>query len=184
MTDQPVHDQTPSDQPADIGSASPSDVALAYRAASTNWAIGVFEIIFAAALAGFLFWAGSQTADEIHHRFFEGRLSYADWLTIHPRLNGFGTAILLFGVLPGAIYIACGFKLKRLVHRAGLVAAGLAVVQSFVLAGLLTMRLGSVFAAADPPAMTMSVLAIGTPIAALFYIARCSWAVWQLRYRP
>lgn len=188
MVDQPENtDASDADSSESVAGAAidePSNGShAANRAAGIAWAVGLIEIIFATVMAAFLFWAANQSLDDLYRSYFHESLAYRDWLLIHPKLTGFAIAVILLGVLPGVVYLVAGYSLKHSVAKAAMFVATLAILQSFVLTGLLVMRLGHAFGKADPAAMSMSVLAIGTPIAVLLYTARCSWTVWRLRYR-
>jgi len=103
------------------------------------------------------------------------QVSFEQVVAVHSSLGGATVMLLALGVAPGVAYLVAAVGISRGRPAARFVAMTLLATQVLVLSGLLLFQSVNAITAASPPALTLNVLALGTPIAALLFALRCLW---------
>lgn len=147
------------------------------RAARLLQFVGVLEIIFfGLATVAVLRAAGTSPAELVH--ITGANLSLEQLQTVHPHLKTFAMILALSGLVPGSLLLICSIGVRRGMSIAAVVAIVLAGTQLFALGGILIRQVMVAITQGEPAAMTMNVLALGTPMALLVFVIR---TLFQLR---
>ncbi len=134
--------------------------------------LGVIEMAVFGVLAGLVARSSTWSAAEIQDFLGVERITYDNAVTLQTLLLPAAASIATLGVLPGIAYVLASFKITRGSSVAITLAMILAMMQLFVLGALLLRQAGAAFAAGDPPALTINVLVLGTPMVGLLYVLR------------
>lgn len=94
-----------------------------------------------------------------------------------PFLGIMAWIFFLLGFLPGMVYLALGFVVRRARGLAIDLALFLAVTQCIVFGLLLLRNMVTAFVQASPVSLTVNVLTIGSLLTLLFQGVRCLWSV-------
>ena len=94
-----------------------------------------------------------------------------------PFLGTMAWMFFLLGFLPGLVYLALGFVVRRGRGLAIDVALFLAVTQCIVFGLLLLRNMAAAFVHASPVSLTVNVLTVGSLLALLIHGVRCLWSV-------
>ena len=141
------------------------------RAARLLQFVGVLEIIlFGLATFAVLQAAGQSPADLVH--ITGANLSLEQLQKVHPHLKTFAMILALSGLVPGALLLICSIGVRRGMQSAAILAIILAGMQLFALGGILIRQVMVAITQGEPAAMTMNVLALGTPMALLVFLIR------------
>ncbi len=149
------------------------------RAARLLQFVGVLEIIlFGLATFAVLRAAGTSPAELV--RITGANLSLEQLQAVHPHLKTFAMILALSGLAPGAMLLICSMGVRRGLGVAAVVAIVLAGTQLFALGGVLIRQVMVAITQGEPAAMTMNILALGTPMTLLVFVIR---TLFQLRPR-
>ncbi len=155
--------------PESIAALSP--LLLRERAGRVLMFLGTLEIVLFGLVTFAVTKAAAMSIDDL--LVITGSNLTLDQLeAVHPHLRQFAIVLALSGIVPGAVFLICSAGLKRGLMLPAFVALILAATQLFALGGILLRQLLVAIAQGDPPAMTMNVLVLGTPMALLVFVIR------------
>ena len=155
--------------------------ALGRRAAVIAWCIGIIEVVVFGLLAAACLRLGAMSEPEFVDFASSTNQSYDQLKAWHELMPRLALAAGICGILPGALYITCGFALRRWSRTGGALVLMLAGMQIVVLGCILALFIARSINAGDPPMLTMAVLILGTPIFALIMLGRAVWPMVQSR---
>lgn len=141
--------------------------------------LGVLEIVIFGLTTFAVLRAAPMSVAELQN-LTGANLSLDQLRAVQPHLRSFALFLALSGLLPGVIILLCAIAVGRGRNVPAFVALLLIATQLFALGGILIRQMLAAFAQGDPPAMTLNVLAFGTPMAFLIFVIRC---LFQLRPR-
>ena len=160
----------PSLQP-DPTSHAHDDATLRSAAAATR-VLGIVAIALFGILAGLVWRASTWSPAQLQDFLGVERVTYHQAVTLQSLLAPAAASIAALGVLPGVAYVLASVRIARGSSTGLTLAMILAMMQVIVLGALLLRQAGAAFAAGDPPALTLNVLALGTPMAGLLFVLR------------
>ncbi len=168
-------------QPAPLPDVAPAtdvapghaDAAAIFRAAAGAMRmVGVAEVAIFGLLTVLVFRAAGWAAEQLQEFLGPQRITYENAISLKELLYPAAGMIAALGVLPGIAYFAASFRIARGGSTAMAIGLVLAMMQIIVLGALLVRQVGAAFKAGDPPALTVNVLVLGTPMVALMVVVR------------
>lgn len=156
----------------------PPSAAVTFEASFTARvvaAVGAVEVLLFGGLTWACLWAGGRGVGDLYDRVGGERISFEQVAAVHGSLSAAAVMLLALGVAPGVAYLVASLGIHRGRPAGRFVAMMLLATQVLVLSGLLLFQAVGSIAAGSPPALTLNVLALGTPIAALLFTLRCLW---------
>ena len=102
---------------------------------------------------------------------------FKQMIELQPFLDTLGWMVFLLGFLPGMVYLALGFAVRRGHGLAIDVALLLAVTQCIVFGLFLLRNMAAAIEQASPASLTINVLTVGSLLALLLNGVRCLWSV-------
>lgn len=148
--------------------AEPPDPSLR-RAARWTWGVGGLEIFAAGCLSTMLGVIASRPLADLQ-RELAGQLDEAMMAQVRDlHASGFAiaAAYTLLGVVPGVALVIAGMGVEQGSARAARVALGIVVAQAFLLIWLLLTAVVVALSTAQPMALTLTVLLVGTMLGLL-----------------
>ncbi len=166
--------------PAQSTSRDPDHAPL-HRAATVVWCLGVVEIIAFGGMAACLGWAAVLTPHRLEHLAGQSRLTQPQidrLLEAQPTLGAWAVALIVFGALPGVLYLFLGSGVRTGRQPPTMVALTLAATQVLVFGVSFIARAAQAFLAHQPVAFTINALTLGSLLVLLGFALYGLWTVW------
>lgn len=138
--------------------------------------LGVLEIVLFGLTTAAVLRAAGMTVAELQS-ITGANLTLDQLRSVHPHLKTFAIVLAMSGLVPGSIFVLCSLAIQRGFTPPIYIALILVATQLFALGGILIRQLLTAFGQGDPPAMTMNVVALGTPMAFLVFVIRCLFQI-------